>query len=252
MLPVQLLKIRFAFAPGLAKEHVEELGNVLHAESGSGAFWHFARFPENGREKKNPFSSVLFCSLLLKVNGYLCLSGAASQNGCSSLTQYRGQTKPGWEMDMDVLRGSPNEPICITCLQSGHPKWPIWETPRGKTSHLGGSHHHLSAVPGTSPSPTPLSRVLFNWSQQENPLGPSYPCKVKLAQEVDTRSCQWMLRDVPSTVFLFSQGITIPGVEDNPTMSSAAAHQILYAICKGKNAFVTRSWRAVGIILNVT
>jgi len=38
MLPVLLLKIRSALAPGLAKEHAEELGNTLHAQSGSGAF----------------------------------------------------------------------------------------------------------------------------------------------------------------------------------------------------------------------
>lgn len=53
-----------------------------------------------------------------------------------------------------------SEPTCITCLQSGRPDWPAWETPLGDTSHLAGGHHELSAVLRTSPSPAPLSHAL--------------------------------------------------------------------------------------------
>lgn len=92
-----------------------------------------------------------------------------------------------------------SDPTCITCLQSGHPDWPAWETPLGNASHLGGSHHELSAVLGTSPSPTPLSHVLsalpepcFKRDQLEATGKPTRsflpPCKVELAQEAATRS----------------------------------------------------------------
>lgn len=134
------------------------------------------------------------------MNGELCLSGAASQTGCSSPMRCREQTKPGWEMAADIPRDSPNAQVTGAHL---HYLPAVWTprpaclgTPQGETSRLGGSHHESSAVSGPSPSPNPLSHMFsalpehcFKRDQLEAAGKPTRsvlpPRKVELAQEAD-------------------------------------------------------------------
>lgn len=158
MLPVLLLKIRTAVAPGMAKEHTKNWAT----RSARMAMQFSDVLPgllQKEREN-NPFLSVLFCSLLLEVNGELCLTGAreaVSQRGCSSSLPHTEQTMPGWEMALHSPQGCPSGQV----ISSPALMLPVChlDTQPGLSGETHGMLHHTIScqqVQRPPPSPAPL------------------------------------------------------------------------------------------------
>lgn len=132
--------------------------------------------------KRNPFSSVLFCSLLLKANGSCVCQGPRARQAARHLGDAESRLSLAGRWLADIPQGSPKAQVtkarlpCSLDTQTSPPgklHWVMLHTRVGAT---------MSCQQFRQFSPAPFSQALSSLPQpcfkrdrqQANPLSPSY------------------------------------------------------------------------------